>query len=106
MPGGRGPAETRDGPLIVPDQILDVLDPSLLQFHSVEFALALRGKFDEPSLRAIAVDEKIHVLKDEEALKAELIAFLIKHYEREYKKVNLQKDISFEEKAFFIRKFR
>lgn len=88
------------------NQILDVLDPSLLQFHSVEFALALRGKFDEPSLRAIAVDEKIHVLKDEEALKAELIAFLIKHYEREYKKVNLQKDISFEEKAFFIRKFR
>ncbi len=88
------------------DQILDVLDPSLLQFHSHEFALALRGKFDAPSLMAISVDEQIKPLKNDEALKAELIAFLTKHYEREYKKVNMQKDISFEQKAFFIRKYR
>jgi DNA primase len=88
------------------NQILDVLDPSLLQFHSFEFVLALRGKFDEPQLMAIAVDDHIKPLKDEEALKAELIAFLMKHYEREYKKVNLQTDISFEQKAFYIRKFR
>lgn len=88
------------------NQILDVLDPSLLQFHSYEFTLALRGKFDEPSLMAISVDEKILSLKDEEALKAELIAFLTKHYEREYKKVNLQTDITFEQKAFYIRKFK
>ena len=88
------------------DQILDVLDPSLLQFHSFEFTLALRGKFDEPSLMAISVDEKIAPLKDEASLKAELIAFLIKHYEREYKKVNFQTTVSFEEKAFYIRKFK
>lgn len=88
------------------DQILDVLDPSLLQFHSSEFALALHGKFDEPRLMAISVDEKILPLKNEEALKNELIAFLIKHYERELKKVNMQNSISFEEKAFYIRKFR
>ncbi|MCK9453701.1 DNA primase [Sulfurimonas sp.] len=87
-------------------QILDVLDPSLLQFHSHEFSLALKGSFDEPSLMAIAVDDQIKPLKNEEALKAELIAFLTKHYEREYKKVNMQKNISFEEKAFFIRKYR
>lgn len=88
------------------DQILDVLDPSLLQFHSYEFALSLRGKFDDPALMAISVDEQIKPLKDEVSLKAELIAFLKKHYEREYKKVNMQKDISFEQKAFFIRKYR
>lgn len=88
------------------EQILDVLDPSLLQFHSHEFSLALKGSFDEPSLMAIAVDDQIKPLKNEEALKAELIAFLTKHYEREYKKVNMQKNISFEEKAFFIRKYR
>jgi DNA primase len=68
--------------------------------------LALRGKFDEPSLMAISVDEKIAPLKDEASLKAELIAFLIKHYEREYKKVNFQTTVSFEEKAFYIRKFK
>jgi len=49
---------------------------------------------------------RTHSLKDEEALKAELITFLTKHYERELKKVNLQSSISFEEKAFYIRKFR
>jgi DNA primase len=87
------------------DQILDVLDPSLLQFHSFEFSLALRGKSDEPALMAIAVDETIKSLKDEEALKAELITFLMKYYERESKKVKIQSDISFEEKAFLIRKF-
>ncbi|MCK9472972.1 DNA primase [Sulfurimonas sp.] len=88
------------------DQILDVLDPSLLQFHSHEFALALRGRLEEPLLMAISVDEQIKPLKNEEALRAELIAFLTKHYEREYKKVNMQKEISFEEKAFFIRRYR
>ena len=88
------------------EQILDVLDPSLLQFHSHEFALALGGKLDEPLLMAISVDDQIKPLKDEEALKAELIAFLTKHYERELKKVNMQSNISFEEKAFYIRKFR
>jgi len=88
------------------DQILDVLDPSLLQFHSSEFSLALRGEFSHPHLMAISVDEQIKPLKNEEALKAELLAFLIKHYEREYKKINMQKDISFEQKAFYIRKFR
>ncbi len=88
------------------DQILDVLDPSILQYHSAELKLALQGKTDAPQLMAILVDENIHSLKDEEALKAELIIFLTKHYERELKKVNMQTTISFEEKAFCIRKFR
>ena len=88
------------------DQILDVLDPSLLQFHSHEFSLALGEKRDAPELMAILVDEGITSLKNEDALKAELVTFLSKHYERELKKVNMQTDISFEEKAFYIRKFR
>ena len=88
------------------DQILDAIDSSLLQFHSLEFSLALQGKTDEPSLMAIAVDEQIKPLRDEASLKAELIAFLTKHYERELRKINTQSSISFEEKAFYIRKFR
>ena len=88
------------------DQILDVLDPSLLMFHSNEFSLALHSKTDSPELMAILVDESIHVLNDEDALKAELLTFLIKYYERELKKVNLQNNIPFEQKAFYIRKFR
>ena len=87
-------------------QILDVLDPALLKFHQREFSLALLGKFDEPQLMAISVDESIKALENDESLQAELIVFLIKHYERELKKINLQTNISFEEKAFYIRKFR
>ncbi len=88
------------------NQILDALDPSLLQFHSRELSLALSGKKEEPELMAIVVDESIKVLQDEEALNAELITFLTRYYERELKKVNLARDITFEEKAFYIRKFR
>ena len=87
-------------------QILDVLDPSLLQFHSREFSLALAGKTDAPELMSIIVDESIVVLADEEALNAELVTFLSRYYERELRKVNLAQNISFEEKAFYIRKFR
>jgi len=88
------------------NQILDVLDPSLLQFHSNEFSLALSGRKDIPELMSILVDESISVLIDEEALNAELITFLSKYYERELKKVNIASNITFEEKAFYIRKFR
>jgi len=88
------------------EQILDVIDPKLLQFHSYEFSLVLQGKKDAAEIMAISVDETIVALKDEEALHAELITFLTKYYERELKKVNISSNISFEEKAFYIRKFR
>jgi len=88
------------------NQILDVLDPSILTFHSHEFTLALSGKTDAPEIMAILVDENIHTLKDENALTAELLTFLTKYYERELKKINLQTHMPFEEKAFYIRKFR
>ena len=88
------------------NQVLDVLEPSLLMFHSHEFNLALKSQTDSPELMAILVDSTIHVLEDEDALKSELLHFLTKHYERELKKVNLQGQMPFEEKAFYIRKFR
>ena len=88
------------------EQILDMVDPSLLQFHPREFQAAIKGQKDMPELMAIAVDETIPVIKDADALHAELCTFLIRHYERELKKVNLEKDITFEQKAFYIRKYR
>ncbi len=88
------------------EHILDVIDPTLLQFHSHEFSLALQNKTDAPEVMAIMVDESIVSLKDEDALNAELITFLTKHYERELKKISIASNISFEQKAFYIRKFR
>ncbi len=86
--------------------ILDVIDPSLFQFHAREFSLALKADKETPELMAIAVDESIVTLESEAALSAELITFLSRHYERELKKINIQQNISFEEKAFYIRKLR
>ncbi|MCF6309823.1 MAG: DNA primase [Sulfurimonas sp.] len=88
------------------NHIIDVIDPSLFTFHAKEYTLAIQGKTDAPELMAILVDESAHILEDEDALKAELIHFLMKYYNQEYKKVNLQTSMNFEEKAFYIRKFR
>jgi len=68
--------------------------------------LALAGKFDAPELMEILVDESIVALKTQEELDAELNTFLTRYYERELKKVNFATNISFEQKAFYIRKFR
>ncbi len=86
--------------------VLDVIDPSLFQFHAREFSLALNADKTTPELMAIMVDETIVSLQDETALHAELITFLSRHYERELKKINITQNMSFEEKAFYIRKFR
>ena len=88
------------------DQILDAIDPAILQFHQREFQLAISGKTDAPELMAIAVDEGINSHKNDEDLKAELINFLIKHYNQEYKKIQLRSDMAFEQKAFLIRSIR
>jgi len=88
------------------EQILDTIDPSLLKFHSNELALALSGNINEPIIMAIAIDETIKPLKDEEALKAELITFLSKYYERELKQVQYSNTIPSNQKPFEIRKFR
>ncbi|MDQ7060608.1 MAG: DNA primase [Sulfurimonas sp.] len=88
------------------NQVFDVLDPSILMFHSQELNLALASHTDAPEIMAILVDETIPILQDEDSLKSELLIFLTKHYERELKKINLQIQMPFEEKAFYIRRFR
>ncbi|WP_345993002.1 DNA primase [Sulfurimonas sp. HSL-1716] len=88
------------------DQILDAIDPSILQFHQREFRLAISGQTEAPELMAISVDESIISHKSYDELKAELINFLIKHYNQEYKKIQLKSDMAFEQKAFLIRSIR
>jgi len=88
------------------DTVLNVIDPSLLQFHKEELDLVLQGKTDHPKIVRIVLDEEIKALEDFESLKKELIPFLVRYYERELKKVNFDKNIDFAKKAFLIRKFR
>ena len=88
------------------NQILDAIDPSVLQFHSKELELALKGHTDAPEIMAIMIDDSIKSISSDEELKAELKSFLKKYYERGLKKINFRNDISFEEKAYLIREFR
>lgn len=88
------------------EQLLDFIDPSMLQFHAEELSLCLDGQLDHPKLMAIAVNTSIKPLHNNEALKAELAKFLMPFYNRELKRVTSQSDISFEKKSFLIRKYR
>ena len=88
------------------DTILDVIEPKMLRFHSREFALALENRNDAPELMAIMVDETIKAIEDDAALHEELLVFLERFYEMQLKSVNLDKSMSFEQKAFYIRKYR
>ena len=87
-------------------QVLDVLDPSLLQFHQHEFSLLISNQINDPKIMAISVDESIKVIQNEDELQKELNTFLSKHYNREIKKINIRQDISFEQKAFEIKRLR
>lgn len=86
--------------------ILDKIDPNLLKFHQNEFHLALQGSTENPQIMSILIDNNIKSIQDEDNLQNELNNFLIKHYEKELKLVQLTKNISFEEKAFKIRSLR
>ncbi len=88
------------------DQILDFLSPDILKFHQNEFALAIGNRLDDPSIMAIAVDDGIEAFEDSDQLKAELITFLGKHYDRELKKVQLDNSASYDKKTFLIRSYR
>lgn len=88
------------------DQILDFINPSLLQYHREEFELALASKFDDPRLMAISIDTQINAFDSDEALKSELITFLGNYYNKELKKVMSQNTLKFEKKTFLIRSYR
>lgn len=87
------------------DNILDYLDPSQLHLHAQEFSLAISGQNEHPLLVKIMLNENIKAFKEED-LKNEMLTFLGNFYNKELKKVNMRKDMSFEKKAFYIRSYR
>lgn len=87
------------------DNILDYLDPSQLHLHAQEFSLAISGQNEHPLLIKIMLNENIKAFREED-LKNEMLTFLGNFYNKELKKVNMRKDMSFEKKAFYIRSYR
>ncbi len=88
------------------DRILDLIEASMLQFHAREFAMALEGKTDAPELMEILIDTSIEIWANDERVTSELIIFLKRYYTKEYKKMTTAQNISLEQKAFYIRKYK
>jgi len=86
------------------ENVLDYLDPSQLQLHANEFSLALNNQHEHPLLVKIMLNDSIKVFQEED-LKNELLVFLRNYYAKELRKVKMQKNISFEQKAFMIRQY-
>lgn len=86
------------------ENILDYLDPSLLQFHAQEFALVLNGQLEHPLLMKISLSSDVKTFNEDD-LKSELLHFLRKHYTNELKKVKMQQNIPYDKKTFLIRQF-
>ena len=88
------------------DQVVDYISAEMLQFHAFEFNLLLQQQFDHPQLMAISLNQSITAYSDEESLHRELITFLIQHYHRKLKRVQMQTELTFEKKSFLIREIR
>jgi len=88
------------------DMILNTIDPSTLQYHRYEFDLALQGDKNSPVLMGILLNESIRSFANEEELKEELLTFLIRLYTTKLKELTLRNDLNFDEKSFYIRKYR
>jgi len=83
-------------------QILDFIDPSMLQYHGREFAAVVQNRIDDPRVMAIAVDDGIKPF-EENGLKSELAFFLRKHYERERQRLMRDPSVDANKKPFLNR---
>ncbi|MFZ2889032.1 DNA primase, partial [Sulfuricurvum sp.] len=90
----------------ITNSLLDFLDPSMLQYHSIEFKAVLQNETNNSRLSEIVMNNDIRVFDGDEGLKAELMTFLSAHYTRELKKVSTQNTVSFDQKSYLIRQFR
>lgn len=88
------------------DEILDFIDPSMLQYHRNAFELALQEHREDPQLMALSLNDDIIAFHNSDVLKSELITFLSSYYNRELKKVMTQNTVKFEKKVFLIRSYR
>ena len=88
------------------DTVLNLLDERVFVYHKDEFRLVLENQTNDKRVIEILLDDSIKTINDIDELKGELKLFLIKHFERELKTINMKKNITFKEKSFYIRKIR
>jgi DNA primase len=86
------------------ENILDYLDPSQLNSHQQEFALAINNQYDHPLLVKISLNDSIKAFKEED-LKNELLTFLSNYYNLKRKQVLSDVNLPGDKRMFLNRKY-
>ena len=87
------------------DNVLSVMDISMLGGYAELFTALINGETEHPGLVGISVNDSLEVMNEEE-LNNVLRNFLIKHYDLKLKSIASSQQIPFEKKSFLIRKIR
>jgi DNA primase len=87
------------------ESVLDVIDIEMFGHYTPLFSAILNGSQEDPRLMRILVDESIQVMSEEE-LEQFLRTFLMRHYDRELKRIVADQNIPFAKKSFLIRKIK
>ncbi|MFT7879293.1 MAG: DNA primase [Sulfurimonas sp.] len=85
--------------------VLDIVDIEMFGSYAPLFHAVLNGTQEDPRLMRILVDESIQVMSEEE-LEQFLRTFLMRHYDRELKRIVADQNIPFAKKSFLIRKIK
>ena len=87
------------------DNVLSVMDISILGNYAELFTALINGETEHPGLVGLSVDENFEVMSEDE-LNNVLRNFLIKHYDLKLKSIASSQQIPYEKKSFLIRKIR
>ncbi len=87
------------------DFFLDFADVEIFQKHKDEFLLIKEGKYEDPRILAIEVNEKARSL-NELALKEQLIILLRIYYEKMIKELSKKKSIDLRKRSFLVKDLR
>lgn len=86
------------------DQVLDVIDTSMFEFHKNEFELLIEDR-NNASLNTILLNEKLEDYNDER-LNSEILVLLMKFYSSKLNQVLYDNDMNFKDKTMLIRKIK
>ena len=87
------------------DNVLSVMDITMLGNYAGLFTALINGENDHPGLVGLSVDDNLEIMSEDE-LNNVLRNFLIKHYDLKLKSIASSGQIPFEKKSFLIRKIR
>jgi len=87
------------------EEMSEVLEPSIFGNYSKLFEALQNREFDHPQLMALALDEEIKLMPNEE-LRHTLACLLFRHYTHQLREVSTNPNLPLRKKGFLIRKIK